>query len=62
MGRTIEELKRKAAQGSQQTQGEALELELEALLKTNFPLDQVEPVGKGELLSQIVYFLQALVG
>jgi hypothetical protein len=29
MSRTIEELKRKAEQGSQQSQGEVLELELE---------------------------------
>ncbi len=43
----IEELKRKAEQGSQQTQGEVLELELEDILKSNFPLDQIEPVPKG---------------
>jgi len=43
----IEELKRKAEQGSQQTQGEVLELELEEILKANFPLDQIEPVPKG---------------
>jgi len=42
-----EELHRKLQQGSQQTQGEVLELELEELLKTNFPLDTVEPVPKG---------------
>ena len=33
MQRTIEELKRKAEQGSQQLQGEALEIELEFLLR-----------------------------
>jgi hypothetical protein len=54
MGKTIEELKRKAAQGSQQIQGEAMEVELEALLRTNFPLDQVEAVGKGELGGDIL--------
>jgi hypothetical protein len=43
----IEELKRKAEQGSQQTQGEVMELGLEELLKRNFPLDQIEPVQKG---------------
>lgn len=43
----IDELKRKAEQGSQQLQGEVLELELEALLKANFPHDQIEPVPKG---------------
>ncbi|TFV48305.1 DUF2130 domain-containing protein [Bradyrhizobium niftali] len=36
MARTIEELKRKAEQGSQQSQGEVLELELEELLRGRF--------------------------
>jgi hypothetical protein len=48
MQRTIEELQRKAEQGSQQLQGEVQELELEALLRTKFPYDTVEPVPKGE--------------
>jgi hypothetical protein len=42
-----EELRRKLQQGSQQTQGEVLELELEELIKTNFPSDQIEQVPKG---------------
>jgi hypothetical protein len=42
-----DELKRKLEQGSQQTQGEVLELQLEELLRTSFPMDQVEPVPKG---------------
>jgi hypothetical protein len=42
-----EELRRKLQQGSQQTQGEVLELELEELIRTNFPLDRIEPVPKG---------------
>ena len=45
--RVNEELRRKLQQGSQQTQGEVLELELEELIRTNFPLDQIEPVPKG---------------
>lgn len=47
MKKTIDDLKRKADQGSQQTQGEVVELELEGLLKSLFPLDQIEPVAKG---------------
>ena len=47
MLKTIEELKRKAEQGSMQTQGEVLELDLETLLKTRFPVDEIEPVPKG---------------
>ena len=41
------ELRRKLQQGSQQTQGEVLELELEELIRTTFPFDQIEPVSKG---------------
>ncbi|MDF0675068.1 MAG: DUF2130 domain-containing protein [Nitrospira sp.] len=48
MQKQIEELKRKAEQGSQQLQGEVQELELEALLQAKFPRDTIEPVPKGE--------------
>lgn len=48
MQRQIEELKRRAEQGSQQLQGEVQELELEALLREKFPRDTIEPVPKGE--------------
>jgi hypothetical protein len=48
MQRTIEELQRRAEQGSQQLQGEVQELELEALLKAKFPGDIIQPVPKGE--------------
>lgn len=47
MQKQIEELKRKAEQGSQQLQGEVQELELESLLRTRFPFDKIEPVPKG---------------
>lgn len=43
----VEELKRKMEQGSQQTQGEVLELELEELFKREFPFDVIDPVSKG---------------
>jgi len=48
MQRQIEDLKRRAEQGSQQLQGEVLELELEAQLRARFPGDTIEPVPKGE--------------
>lgn len=48
MQKQIEELKRRAEQGSQQLQGEVQELELEAMLTAKFPLDQIQPVAKGE--------------
>lgn len=59
MQRQIEELKRKAEQGSQQLQGEALELELELALRTTFPLDYIEPVAKGEFGGDV---LQKIIG
>jgi len=43
----IEEMKRKIDQGSQQTQGEVLELELETLLAETFPFDTIDEVKKG---------------
>jgi hypothetical protein len=42
-----EEMKRKVEQGSMQSQGEAQELLLEDLIRTAFPFDLVEEVGKG---------------
>jgi hypothetical protein len=42
-----EELTRKLEQGSQQLQGEVLELELESLLGQCYPFDDIEPVKKG---------------
>lgn len=48
MQKQIEELKRKAEQGSQQLQGEVQELELESLLRAKFPHDTIEPIPKGE--------------
>ncbi len=42
-----EEMKRRAEQGLTQSQGEVQELLLEEMLRTNFPFDLVEEVGKG---------------
>jgi hypothetical protein len=55
MHRQIEELRRKAEQGSQQLQGEALELELESLLRGRFPRDLIEPVPKGEFGGDVLH-------
>lgn len=43
----VDELKRKAEQGSMQMQGEVLELALEELLKKEFPFDIISEVAKG---------------
>lgn len=47
MARQIEDLRRKAEQGSQQLQGEVQELQLEEMLRDRFPEDSIEPVPKG---------------
>ncbi len=55
MQRQIDDLKRKAEQGSQQLQGEVLELSLEEDLRTKFPFDVIEPVKKGEFGGDILH-------
>lgn len=62
MQRQIEELRRKAEQGSQQLQGEVLELELEMLLRNKFPLDGIEPVAKGELGGDVLHRVMGSTG
>jgi hypothetical protein len=54
MQRQILVLKRKSEQGSQQLQGEVLELELEEMLRSKFPFDTIEPVAKGEFGGDVV--------
>lgn len=62
MQKQIEELRRKAEQGSQQLQGEVQELELESLLGARFPADMIEPVPKGEYGGDILQRVHNLSG
>ncbi len=62
MQKQIEELKKKAEQGSQQLQGEVQELELEELLRAKFPCDTVEPVPKGEHGGDVVHCVMGPFG
>ncbi|MGJ4942091.1 DUF2130 domain-containing protein [Bradyrhizobium sp. HKCCYLS1011] len=55
MQRQIEELRRKAEQGSQQLQGETLEIALESQLRARFPRDLIEPVPKGEFGGDVLH-------
>ena len=55
MQRQIEELKRRAEQGSQQLQGEVQELEMESLLGARFPRDTIQPVPKGEFGGDVLH-------
>ena len=47
MAKAVDEAKRKAEQGSMQTQGEVAELRLEETLERAFRYDDIEPVAKG---------------
>ncbi|GJL70563.1 MAG: hypothetical protein NPIRA06_31980 [Nitrospirales bacterium] len=62
MQKQIEELKRRAEQGSQQLQGEVQELELEAMLTSKFPLDQIQPVAKGEHGGDVLHRVSSSIG
>ena len=55
MQRQIEDLKRRAEQGSQQLQGEVQELEIESWLGARFPRDTIQPVPKGEFGGDILH-------
>ncbi len=46
--KALEDAQRKAAQGSQQTQGEVLELDLENRLREEFPFDLIDEIKKGQ--------------
>jgi len=48
MQKSLEEATRKASQGSQQLQGEVLELDVETVLKSEFVSDRIEEVKKGQ--------------
>lgn len=52
--KALEDAQRKATQGSQQNQGEVLELDLENSLREEFPLDEIDEVKKGQRGADIV--------
>lgn len=62
MARQVEEFKRRLEQGSQQLQGEVQELDLEALLSSNFPKDAIERVPKGQHGGDVIQRVRASVG
>ena len=57
-----EDLQRKLSQGSQQTQGEVLELDLEQKLEAQFPTDEIEEVKKGTRGADIKQHVRTAVG
>ena len=58
----IEDLMKKADQGSQQLQGEVQELDLEENLRRVFSLDVIEPVPKGEFGGDVVQRVVSVSG
>jgi hypothetical protein len=62
MKRQIEQLRRKAEQGSQQLQGQAHEVEMEALLCQRFPGDLIEPVPVGVPGGDILHRVRGTAG
>lgn len=58
----IDDLKRKSEQGSQQLQGEVLEIALEDLIRQNFSHDDVEPVSKGVHGGDVVQTVRDFTG
>lgn len=60
--KALEEAKRKSQQVSQQLQGEVVELQLEEMLKNEFPHDVIEPVGKGISGADIRHIVKTPLG
>lgn len=52
--KSLSDAQRKAQQGSQQAQGEVMEVELEDLLKREFPLDKITEVKKGQRGADVI--------
>lgn len=60
--KSLEEARRKASVGSQQLQGEVLELELEEALKREFPIDEMKEVGKGVRGADLIQIVKDQIG
>lgn len=62
MAKALEDAQRKGQQGSQQLQGEVLELDLERMLKETFPDDEIVPVGKGQKGGDVIHRVRGKSG
>lgn len=60
--KSLEEARLKAQQGSQQLQGEVFELDIEDLLRTSFPQDSIEEVGKGIKGADVKHVVKSRMG
>jgi len=62
LSKLLDEAQRKAAQGSMETQGEALELDIEAKLKATFNHDDISPVSKGVKGADLIQLVKTSFG
>lgn len=62
MQKSLDIAQRKGKQGSQQLQGEVMELDLEEKLKHLFPYDEFRPVQKGEEGADLVQYVKNKYG
>jgi hypothetical protein len=62
MAAQMADMQRRAEQGSQQLQGEVLELALEEGLRRSFPLDVIEEVKKGQRGGDVIQRVQSRSG
>lgn len=60
--KALEDAQRKALQGSQQNQGEVLELDLENRLREEFPGDNIDEVKKGQRGADIKHTVNSMSG
>ena len=60
--KSLDEAQRKASVGSQQLQGEVMELELMEILKREFPIDELSEVGKGVRGADLVQLVKDQIG
>lgn len=60
--KSLDEAQRKASVGSQQLQGEVMELELEDLLKREFPIDEMKEIGKGIRGADLIQVVKDQIG
>ena len=60
--KALDDAQRKAQQGSQQLQGEVFELDIEDMLRSNFPFDTIEEVGKGVKGADIKQIVKSRMG
>lgn len=60
--KSLDEAQRKASVGSQQLQGEVMEIELEEILRREFPVDEMSEVKKGARGADLIQLVKDQIG